>query len=285
MPNPAATRLTRLIAPPYALSSCVRALITRSTIESPLIDPRDRYNHSPATPLCTIAWFVEGEGELVVPGGLPPAPAPVRAVFAGPQTQPTTSWNPGPVRLFMVMFYPQALQAVSGIDMAAWVDRWAPLDQVLGLEWQPLSAAILGAPDDAARLALLEQFLAPRWQAARPRGAGAAAGDWVRHLAWQAADTAMGRSVRNIERRIKARAGQSMRSLLRLRRAEQSFFDAREQALGGGVNLADVAAQGGYADQAHLSREVREITGHSPGKFLRLLDSEDESYWIYRIWV
>lgn len=282
MTHPAATRL---LIPPLALMSCVRALLTRSTVESPLVDPRDRYNHSPATPLCTIAWFIEGEGELVVPAGLPPAPAPVRAVFAGPQTQPTTSWNPGPVRLFMAMFYPQALQAISGIDIASCVDRWAVMDEVLGQQWQPLSTAILAAPDDAARVLALEAFLAPLWLAARPKGPGAASGDWVRHLAWQAADTALGRGVRNLERRIKARAGQSMRSLLRLRRAEQSFFDAREQALGGGVNLADVAAQGGYADQAHLSREVRDITGHSPGKFLRLLESGDESYWIYRIWV
>lgn len=208
-----------------------------------MTDPRDRFNHSPATPLCTIAWFIEGEGELVIPGCLPAAPAPVRAVFAGPQTRPTTSWNPGPVRLFMVLFYPQALQAISGIDMASCVDRWAALDDVLGAEWQALSDAILAAPDDGALLALLEQFLAPLWQAA---------------------DTVLGRGVRNIERRIKARAGLSLRSLLRLRRAEQSFF---------------------AADQAHLSRDVRGITGHSPGKFLRLLASGDESYWIYRIWL
>lgn len=282
MPNPAATRL---IAPPQALASCVRALLTRSTVEAPLTDPRDRFNHSPATPLCTIAWFIEGEGELVVPAGLPAPPTPVRAVFAGPQTGPTTSWNPGPVRLFMVMFYPQALQAISGIDMASCMDRWAALDEVLGAEWQALSDAILAAPDDAARLALLEQFLTPLWQAARPKGPSALAGDWVRHLAWQAADTVFGRGVRNLERRIKARAGQSLRSLLRLRRAEQSFFEARDNARAGPANLADVAAQGGYADQAHLSRDVRAITGHSPGRFLRLLASDDESYWIYRIWL
>lgn len=65
----------------------------------------------------------------------------------------------------MVMFYPQALQAVSGIDLAACVDRWAPLDEVLGPQWQALTDAVLAAPDDAARMAALEQFLAPRWQA------------------------------------------------------------------------------------------------------------------------
>lgn len=61
----------------------------------------------------------------------------------------------------------------------------------------------------ASNLDLQQRQIAP--------GAGALAGDWVRHLAWQAADTLLGRSVRNIERHTKARAG-------------QSFFAAREQA-------------------------------------------------------
>ncbi|WP_254452185.1 helix-turn-helix domain-containing protein, partial [Duganella vulcania] len=96
--------------------------------------------------------------------------------------------------------------------------------------------------------------------------------------------SALGRGVRSIERHIKARAGQPMRKLLRLQRAEQSFFDARDEFLAGRVVWSDVAARGGYADQAHFCREAREITGHSPHELARMLKSEDESYWIYRIW-
>ncbi|TFW24180.1 AraC family transcriptional regulator, partial [Duganella callida] len=98
------------------------------------------------------------------------------------------------------------------------------------------------------------------------------------------AHTAPGRGVRNIERRIKARAGQPMRRLLRLQRAEQSFFDARDDYLAGRAVWSDIAARGGYADQAHFCREAREITGHSPLELARVLASDEESYWIYRVW-
>jgi AraC-like DNA-binding protein len=271
---------TRLIVPPFALASCVRAYVTRSTVEAPLVAPDDRFNHFPATPLCSITWFIEGEAEVVEP---PTPSAPMRAVFGGPQTRPMMTYNPGPVRIFMVMFYPQAMHALGGIEVPAWVDRWAAVEEVLGAAWRPVSDAVLAAPDDEARLALIEAFLEPRWRAARPGGGTAMAGDWVRHLAWQAADSALGRGVRSVERRIKASAGQPLRKLLRMHRAEQSFFDAREEFLAGRVVWSDVAARGGYSDQAHLCREAREITGRSPAELARVLANE-ESYWIYRIW-
>jgi AraC-like DNA-binding protein len=271
---------TRLIVPPFALASCVRAYVTRSTVEAPLAAPTDRFNHFPATPLCSITWFIEGEADVVEP---PTPTAPMRAVFCGPQTRPLITYNPGPVRIFMVMFYPQAMHALSGIDVPGWVDRWAPVAEVLGEAWRVVSDAVLAAPDDDARLAAIEAFLEPHWQATRPGGPAAVAGDWVRHLAWQAADSALGRGVRSIERRIKASAGQPLRKLLRMQRAEQSFFDAREEYLAGRVVWSDVAARGGYSDQAHFCREAREITGRSPAELARVLANE-ESYWIYRIW-
>lgn len=271
---------TRLIVPPFALASCVRACIVRSTVEAPLTEPADRFNHFPATPLCSITWFIEGEAEVVEP---PTPTPPMRAVFCGPQTRPMVTYNPGPVRIFMLMFYPQAMHALSGVDVPVWVDRWAPLEQVLDANWQAMSSTVLAAADDDARLATIAAFMEPRWQAGRPGGAAGVAGDWVRHLAWQAADSALGRGVRSIERRIKASAGQPLRRLLRMQRAELSFFDARDAYLSGRVVWSDVAARGGYADQAHFCREAREITGRSPAELARVLASE-ESYWIYRIW-
>ncbi|WP_229260097.1 helix-turn-helix domain-containing protein [Duganella aquatilis] len=273
---------TRLIFPRKALASCVRAYIVRSTIEAPLLEAADRYNHFPATPHCSLTFFIEGEAEVVEPADVPRET--IRVVFGGPQTRPMVTCNPGPVRILMVMLYPQALHALSGVDVSAWVDRWASIDQVLGQDWPALSDAVLSAASDAERLELIENFLEPRWQATRPGGAGAMAGDWVRHLAAQAADTAFGRGVRNIERRIKARAGQPMRKLLGFQRAEQSFFEARDEFLAGKAVWSDIAARGGYSDQAHFCREARKITGHTPLELARVLASTDERYWIYRVW-
>ncbi|MYM84352.1 AraC family transcriptional regulator [Duganella sp. FT50W] len=273
---------TRLIFPRKSLASCVRAYVVRSTVETPLTEREDRYNHYPATPHCSVTFYIEGEVEMVDPPGA--VPEPFRAFFGGPQTRPLITYNPGPVRMLMVMFYPQALHTLAGVDMSAWVNRWAPVGEVLGVEWTALSQAVLSARGDAERLALIEDFLAPRWQATRSGGAAAAAGDWVRHLAAQAADTLLGRGVRNIERRIKLRAGQPLRKLLRFQRAEHAFFEAREEYLAGKAVWSDIAARGGYADQAHLCREAREITGHSPLELARVLASSDERYWIYRVW-
>jgi len=84
-------------------------------------------------------------------------------------------------------------------------------------------------------------------------------------------------------RRIKAWAGQPLRSLRRLSRVEQSVVEARVAGEIGPVPWAQVAASGGFADQAHLCREVREVTGHSPAELARKTHT-DESYWVYRIW-
>lgn len=275
---------TRLIAARPSLGGCVRAFITRSTIEAPLANAADRLNRFPATPLCSITWFLEGEVEMIDPPPPDPLPEFERVIFAGPQTRPSITYNPGPVRTFIVMFYPQAMHTLCGIDVSAWVDRWMPVAGALGPEWSAMADAVLTATDDAARLDIIHRFLEARWQAARPPNVVADASNWVRHLAAQAAGSEFGRGVRNIERRIKAWTGQPMRTLRRMQRAEQTFFEARDGHMGRKLSMSDVAAHHGYADQAHMCRETREITGHSPAEITRVLDGDDESYWVYRIW-
>lgn len=289
MPNAALLSNARLIAPRLSLASCVRAYVARSTLDAPLAEPAQRLNRFPATPFCSITWFIAGDVEMVEPT-MPTAPWQ-RALLTGPLTRPSISYNPGPARAFMVLLYPQALQALSGIDLPACVDRWMPLADTLGPDWAALSDAVLAAPDDDARRHLIEAFLDPRWQQARSRGTGAlasaiggaVAADWVRHLGVQAAAAGWGNGVRNIERRIKAWAGLPMRKLRRMQRAEQSFLDARGALDNERVSWAAVASRAGYADQAHFCRETREITGHSPSELARA-GAADESYWIYRIW-
>ncbi|MDQ4627550.1 AraC family transcriptional regulator [Janthinobacterium lividum] len=281
----APTPLTRLIAPRTALASCVRAFLVRDTTGCAPLPPAQRLNRFPAAPMCSIIWTVAGDVEAAAPGlslrdvRMPPA------LFGGPRSYPLVSYNPGPVRSFVVMFYPAALHALTGVSMDALLDQFRPLDALFDADWQALSDAVLAAPDEEARVRLVEDFLAPRWQLARKSGdhpAGAVQ-DWVRRLGVQAASTGLASSARNVERRIKAWAGQPMRTLRRMRRAEQLFLDERGAILQGTASWSDVAASGGYADQAHFCRETREITGLSPTELVRAM-RDDESYWIYRIW-
>lgn len=281
----APTPLTRLIAPRTALASCVRAFLVRDTTRCAPLPPAQRLNRFPAAPMCSIIWTVAGDVEAAAPGlSLPDVRMPP-ALFGGPRSYPLVSYNPGPVHSFVVMLYPAALHALTGISMDALLDQFRPLDALFDADWLALSNAVLAAPDDAARIGLVEAFLAPRWQVAR-KGSDVSAGavqDWVRRLGVQAASTGLARSARHIERRIKAWAGQPMRTLRRMRRAEQLFLDERGAILQGKVSWSDIAASGGYADQAHFCRETREITGLSPTELARAM-KEDESYWIYRIW-
>ncbi len=275
---------TRLVAPSLALASCIRAVVIRSTLQRPPMAERDRMNHHPATPFCSIYWLFEGDAAILEPVLDPSPVAPAgSAIFCGPQSQPTTTFNSGPAHFMSILFFPDAWHRLTGMDIAAQMDRIVALGEALDGDWQELSRQVLAAPYDAARIALVEVFLEPRWRAARGGSGEGMVSDWVNRLGAQAAATGIGRSMRMVERRVREWAGRPLRTLRRMVRAEQSFFEARREFLEGRVSLSDVAARSGYADQAHMSRETREITGISPSELLRRI-REEESYWMYRIW-
>lgn len=272
---------TRLVAPRQSLASCIRAILVRNTIGAGLL-PSQRINRYAASPWCSLTWHVEGTGIMLEPplGQVEPW-NPI--LYGGPQTRPTVTANPGEVHFVVVLFYPEALQALTGIDMAPTVDNWLTMDMLFDAQWQAMAQQVLHAPDDAVRIAMIEDFLEPLWLARRPESVAGNARDWLRRMTVRAAGSEWSQSVRSAERRIKMWAGQPMRSLRRLDRIEQSYIDARKALDEGTVSWADVAALGGFSDQAHLVREVRDLTGMTPAQIARAR-LEDESLWLYRIW-
>lgn len=274
----------QLWLPHWSLSHCVRAIVSRSTLGIGRDWPAEwHHNHFPASPLCTISWFFAGHSELLEPGQAPQRLPQVS--LAGPFTRPTHSRNSTEGHGMMLMLMPDALQALTGVDPARYLNRFVPLDEALDASWLAMADAVLAAPDDAARVVVIESFLGPRWRALR-RDADhphlLRLQDWLQGLALQAAASGVGRSLRQFERRIKGWTGLPMRELRGLGRAEQAFF--RTLAEGEGpVRWAEVAADTGYADQSHLCRETRRVTGFAP-QALRELIAEDERFWIYRIW-
>lgn len=271
---------SKFIAPRLSLGSCLRGFVARSTIGCDL-RPDERLNHLPATPACAITWFVQGTATWLDEG----VPAQ-RISFCGPRTKPATSLNPGAVESLTMLVMPDALRALTGFDAADHVDRsCGDVASVFGAEWLDTLQAVFEAATLEDRVSLIEDFIEPQWRALNVAEWGSAASyrDWVEGLAVRALTAGVGRSVRQTHRRIRTWAGLPLGRLTGLARAERALIDAQtEQALHR-LRWSDVAADAGYADQSHLCREARRISGLSPQQLLHRIDS-DESFWVYRLW-
>lgn len=267
--------------------------MVRSTVGHVLTDAQ-RLNHFPASPLCSLTWWFAGQGETLVPRtpgamatlGCERVPLPGRWVLSGPQTAPSTSWCPDPTEGMMVLLLPDALHQLTGLKPEALTNRFVDALAALPPDWHPMLETVQLQPNSASRLARLEDFLEPRWQACRPTTLHSAHRytDWANHLAQRAALSAPGRSLRQLERRIKRWAGLPLRELRGMAKSEQAFFDALTAHVDqGSVSWAEVAVGAGYADQSHLCRVTRRITGFTPQA---LYDGilREEAFWAYRIW-
>jgi AraC-like DNA-binding protein len=281
---------TRLWLPPLALAGCLRAALVRDTRGMPL-SAVQRENYFPAYPMVALSLWFEGRDEwLNTPGfsvptvGLSFQPMMVH----GPFTLPSHNRTALPQNTIFLLFLPDAFAALTGVDPGSLLNTVVDAHEVLPADWVAFMPSLAALPDNEARLAAIEVFLRLRWQgewAKRP--VAQRFGDWAQALAVRAATSAKGRSVRQLERRIKAWAGLPMREIRAWSRAEQAFLTMAESAVHGpktaAVNWADLAVQTDYADQPHLCRETRRMTGFSPEQLLQGIVSDD-AFWAYRLW-
>lgn len=280
---------TTMWLPEPALASCVRAMVSRSTLGVRMSNDQ-RYNHFPATPTCSLVWYLQGECEEIAPGfpardDSPRSLIPGRTFFSGPRNRPFITRNPGPMHAVMLLLLPDALSLLTGIDPGDYVNRMVPVEQVFDADWQSVIEAVVQASDDAQRVELMRAFLLPRWQQLRPETSLPARlfADWSQSLALRAANSGWGRSARQVERRIKQWTGQPLRELRGVGRSERAFFEAVTALENGSLDWTEIANTAGYSDQSHFCRQSRRITGFSPDE-LRKRIATDESFWVYRVW-
>jgi AraC-like DNA-binding protein len=182
---------------------------------------------------------------------------------------------------------------VAGPDTAAWIGRDRPGTSYVGLRFAPgTGPLLLGAPAREVRdqrvpldalwpaararelagraernpVAVLEAWAADRAAAAGPvdrlPAAVTAAVRAGRPIGEVAARTGLGE--RQLLRRCEAAFGYGPKTLARVLRLQRALALARA-----GAPFAEVAAAAGYADQPHLSREVRALTGVPLGELVR----------------
>jgi hypothetical protein len=225
----------QLWLPALDLSGCVVAALSRRAEAAHLKSDADFYNHYPASPYCTLSWWIEGQGQWCDVGGerasahgrrtLP------RITFNGPQRGPVTTWCTPPFHGVMLNFRPEALRHLTGMDAGSWLDKWGDAREALPPSWQGFLQAMLEAPDDFTRMIHIEQFVGTQWRAVQTRSIQRRERihDWCEDLARRAALSGKGRSARQFERRFKRWLGLPHRELFAMGRAERAFFEALDQ--------------------------------------------------------
>jgi AraC-like DNA-binding protein len=177
---------------------------------------------------------------------------------AGPDTRPfETDLRPGE-EFAAVRFRPGAGAAVLGMPASALRDARVPLAEIWERDADRIADLVAVASD---RSRVLEALVTERVLGAGPPDRAAAgvirtlaAGGSVRGLAAN-----LGYSERHLRRLCLDAFGYGPKTLQRILRFQRAL-----RLIGAGRPLGDVAATCGFADQAHLTREVRALSGRPP---------------------
>ncbi|MFI0371665.1 helix-turn-helix domain-containing protein [Actinomadura sp. 1N219] len=170
---------------------------------------------------------------------------------AGPDTGPMPAlMRPGDA-VAAVRFAPGTAPPVLGVPADAIRDGRLPLRDLWGAEADRLAESVASARDPhAALVAAVRERLRPADPLVPAVVSGLAAGS-VRDVA-----DGLGISERQLRRRSLAAFGYGPKTLQRVLRFQRALRLARA-----GEPLAAAAFAAGYADQAHLAHEVRDLAG------------------------
>jgi AraC-like DNA-binding protein len=185
---------------------------------------------------------------------------------AGPDTGPAGgSSRPGTV-FVGARFRPAAGGQVLGLPLSELVDQRVPLAELR----RELADALPEALSPAVAAARLLEATGKLVADETPDRAVSAAAALLRDPAARADDIAryVGLSERHLRRRTQAAAGYGPKTLQRVLRFQRfvRLLDASPEV----PDLAAAAASAGYADQPHLTRECRALSGHTPAALHRL---------------
>lgn len=186
-----------------------------------------------------------------------------RLIVAGPDTRAFRPVVATGTRYAGLRFSPGTAPALLGVPAAELRDQRVELDQLWSAaEVRRLTARLAAATDPLAAMEALVQrraaAVAPPDPVLRRIVAALDAG-------WSVGATAaaVGLNARLLHRRSLAAFGYGPKTLARVLRLQRALAQARA-----GVSFAATAIGAGYADQAHLAREVRDLTGMPLGQVL-----------------
>lgn len=193
--------------------------------------------------------------------------------FMGAWTRRFLVEYPTRVRLVGVHFKPWGMSPFIDVPATELRDRWVSVDAV----WQRSLDRIRNQAGDTASatetLRVMERELRSRLVEAPSRGL-----DLVRHMGGRLAthhgavpvgalNAAAGVSGNHLATQFKSHVGVTPKRLARIYRFARLILSVDAE---GPVAWSELAQAAGYFDQAHLSREFKDFTGHTPMEYLAL---------------
>lgn len=185
---------------------------------------------------------------------------------AGPATRQVLVEIPAGAAALGVRFGPGAAGAALGVAAHELRDRTVALEDVWGAPGARLAERLAAAPPDG-RLGLLAAAVARRLEGARASDplVTRASALLARGLPVSAASREVSLTERHLRRRFHDAVGYGPKTLQRVLRLRR-FLALAES--GASAELARVAAEAGYADQPHLTRECVLLAGLPPAALL-----------------
>ena len=159
-------------------------------------------------------------------------------------------------RMFALRFAAGTGSAVLGVPADELSDLQVPLAEL----WPVADVRRLAEAADP--MAALQDAAVHRWHDPDPSMVALAAGARAGRPVGAIAD-ALGLSPRHLQRRSRTAFGYGPKTLARVLRLQRAVALARS-----GSAFAEVSAASGYADQAHLSREVKALAGVPLGELI-----------------
>ncbi|WP_167784603.1 helix-turn-helix transcriptional regulator [Ramlibacter rhizophilus] len=196
-----------------------------------------------------------------------------RVFVAGPFSRSVETVAPGALLSASLVMQPWLLWPLLRVNAESVADGVVPVTLEPRVH-QALDAVARTPADHAARTELwtaLGQALG-----APPPTAPALALDALRSHGLEAAAAACGFSSRQYRRRFQQILGLAPARWLRITRWERAVSQFASTHPHG--SLADVSINSGYADQAHMTREIRELTNSTPGQLRNAMLAGKESW-------
>ena len=184
--------------------------------------------------------------------------------FVGGMAQGTSlSRSTGNMEGIHVFMPIDELARTIGSSVADFADRTVALDQVLGREAEEFGDRLLASGTTDAQLDILDAFLARRLSVAADRdGRMALIMNRLRRESVSTTADALGWSRKRLASWFRDHAEMRPAQFSRLARFER-FTGAMQREPH--ASLAALASDAGYADQAHLTHDVRRLAGITPG--------------------